>query len=244
MRRPLRFRSQALTSRGSTRPPAFDLNSDMRCNASRARSPWPSSSWRSSPFLVLRGRDRRRALRHRPVDRGDVAGRGGGHGDAAGGDHGAGRARRSRARSTASTPTSTPWSARARCIARLDPSLLQARLGQAQANLVAAQANVERARADGRGHAAEARARAELSAEQLLPASGPGDGARQPRRGGGRSSRRSQAAVTPGRGQRAPGPGGHARTPSSPPPSTASWSRATSTSGRRWPPPSRPRCCS
>ena len=54
-------------------------------------------------------------------------------------------------------------------LARLDPSLLQARLGQVQAALVAAQANVERARAtveDARQKLARAQT---LSAEGLLP---------------------------------------------------------------------------
>jgi HlyD family secretion protein len=54
-------------------------------------------------------------------------------------------------------------------LARLDPSLLQARLGQVQAALVAAQANVERSRAtveDARQKLARAQT---LSAEGLLP---------------------------------------------------------------------------
>jgi HlyD family secretion protein len=56
-------------------------------------------------------------------------------------------------------------------IARLDPSLFEARLGQARANLVAARANVERQRAaddDARRKLARAQ---ELSGQQLLPAS-------------------------------------------------------------------------
>ena len=54
-------------------------------------------------------------------------------------------------------------------IARLDPSLLQARLGQAQATLVAAQANVERARAT-LEDAQQKYARAQtLAAGELLP---------------------------------------------------------------------------
>jgi HlyD family secretion protein len=56
-------------------------------------------------------------------------------------------------------------------IARLDPSLFEARLGQARANLVAARANVERQRAaqeDARLKLARAR---ELSEQQLLPTS-------------------------------------------------------------------------
>ena len=54
-------------------------------------------------------------------------------------------------------------------LARLDPSLFQARLGQAQAGLVSAQANVERARATVED-ARQKMARAEkLFAEQLLP---------------------------------------------------------------------------
>ncbi len=56
-------------------------------------------------------------------------------------------------------------------IARLDPSILEARLGQAQANLLAAKANVERARSgleDMRQKYARAK---ELAAQQLLPAS-------------------------------------------------------------------------
>jgi HlyD family secretion protein len=56
-------------------------------------------------------------------------------------------------------------------IARLDPSLFEARLGQARANLVAARADVERQRAadeDARRKLARAR---ELSGQQLLPAS-------------------------------------------------------------------------
>jgi HlyD family secretion protein len=55
-------------------------------------------------------------------------------------------------------------------IARLDPSLFQARLGQMQANLAAAQANVERARStveDAKQRFERAKA---LSAENLLPA--------------------------------------------------------------------------
>jgi HlyD family secretion protein len=55
-------------------------------------------------------------------------------------------------------------------IARLDPSLLQARLGQSQAALVSAQANVERARAtlqDAQQKAARAQ---QLANENLLPA--------------------------------------------------------------------------
>jgi HlyD family secretion protein len=56
-------------------------------------------------------------------------------------------------------------------IARLDPSLFQARLGQAQANLVSARANVDRSRAT-LEDAAQKLARAEaLSRENLLPAS-------------------------------------------------------------------------
>jgi HlyD family secretion protein len=56
-------------------------------------------------------------------------------------------------------------------IARLDPSLFDARLGQAQANLVSARANVERSQAaleDARQKLQRARA---LSQEDLLPAS-------------------------------------------------------------------------
>ena len=56
-------------------------------------------------------------------------------------------------------------------IARLDPSLFEARLGQARANLVAARANVERQQAaeeDAQRKLVRAR---ELSGQQLLPAS-------------------------------------------------------------------------
>jgi len=56
-------------------------------------------------------------------------------------------------------------------IARLDPSLFQARVGQAQANLIAARANVDRSRAavdDARSKLERAK---QLAAEQLLPQS-------------------------------------------------------------------------
>src|SRR5262245_20529294 len=56
-------------------------------------------------------------------------------------------------------------------IARLDPSLFEARLGQARANLVAARADVERQRSAA-GDARRKLARAqELSGQELLPAS-------------------------------------------------------------------------
>jgi HlyD family secretion protein len=56
-------------------------------------------------------------------------------------------------------------------IARLDPSIFEARLGQAKANLISARANVERARAEV-GDTKQKYTRAkELSAEKLLPAS-------------------------------------------------------------------------
>ena len=77
--------------------------------------------------------------------------------------------RRSRGRSSRCSPTSTRASSKDQVLARLDPSLLHARLGQAQANLVAA-----RPTSRGRGPPSRTReqkfARAQtLAAEQLLP---------------------------------------------------------------------------
>jgi HlyD family secretion protein len=56
-------------------------------------------------------------------------------------------------------------------IARLDPSILDARLGQAQANLLAAKANVERARSSLEDMRQKYERAKELAAQQLLPAS-------------------------------------------------------------------------
>jgi HlyD family secretion protein len=55
-------------------------------------------------------------------------------------------------------------------IARLDPSILDARLGQAQANLLAAKANVERARASVEDMRQKYERAKELAAQKLLPA--------------------------------------------------------------------------
>ena len=55
-------------------------------------------------------------------------------------------------------------------IARLDPSILDARLGQAQANLLAAKANVERARSSVEDMRQKYERAKELAAEKLLPA--------------------------------------------------------------------------
>lgn len=54
-------------------------------------------------------------------------------------------------------------------IARLDPSLFEARLGQARANLLAAKANVERARASVEDMQQKYERAKELSAERLVP---------------------------------------------------------------------------
>jgi len=54
-------------------------------------------------------------------------------------------------------------------IARLDPSILDARLGQAQANLLAAKANVERARSSVEDMRQKYERAKELAAEKLLP---------------------------------------------------------------------------
>jgi len=56
-------------------------------------------------------------------------------------------------------------------IARLDPSILDARLGQAQANLLAAKANVERARSSVEDMRQKYERAKELAAQNLLPAS-------------------------------------------------------------------------
>jgi HlyD family secretion protein len=56
-------------------------------------------------------------------------------------------------------------------IARLDPSILDARLGQAQANLLAAKANVERARSSLEDMRQKYERAKELAAQNLLPAS-------------------------------------------------------------------------
>ena len=56
-------------------------------------------------------------------------------------------------------------------IARLDPSILDARLGQAQANLLAAKANVERARSGVEDMRQKYERAKELAAQNLLPAS-------------------------------------------------------------------------
>jgi HlyD family secretion protein len=55
-------------------------------------------------------------------------------------------------------------------IARLDPSILEARLGQAQANLLAAKANVERARSGVEDMRQKYERAKELAAQKLLPA--------------------------------------------------------------------------
>jgi HlyD family secretion protein len=55
-------------------------------------------------------------------------------------------------------------------IARLDPSILDARLGQAQANLLAAKANVERARSTVEDMRQKYERAKELAAQRLLPA--------------------------------------------------------------------------
>jgi HlyD family secretion protein len=55
-------------------------------------------------------------------------------------------------------------------IARLDPSILEARLGQAQANLLAAKANVERARSTVEDMRQKYERAKELAAQRLLPA--------------------------------------------------------------------------
>ena len=55
-------------------------------------------------------------------------------------------------------------------IARLDPSILDARLGQAQANLLAAKANVERARSSLEDMRQKYERAKELAAQKLLPA--------------------------------------------------------------------------
>jgi len=55
-------------------------------------------------------------------------------------------------------------------IARLDPSILDARLGQAQANLLAAKANVERARSSVEDMRQKYDRAKELAAQKLLPA--------------------------------------------------------------------------
>ena len=55
-------------------------------------------------------------------------------------------------------------------IARLDPSILDARLGQAQANLLAAKANVERARSSVEDMRQKYERAKELAAQKLLPA--------------------------------------------------------------------------
>jgi HlyD family secretion protein len=56
-------------------------------------------------------------------------------------------------------------------IARLDPSILEARLGQAQANVLAAKANVERARSSLEDMRLKYERARELAAQHLLPAS-------------------------------------------------------------------------
>jgi len=56
-------------------------------------------------------------------------------------------------------------------IARLDPSLFEARLGQAKANLIAAQANVERARATVQDARLKYERAQELAAQRLVPQS-------------------------------------------------------------------------
>ena len=56
-------------------------------------------------------------------------------------------------------------------IARLDPSLFEARLGQAKANLIAAQANVERARATVQDARLKYGRAQELAAQRLVPQS-------------------------------------------------------------------------
>jgi len=56
-------------------------------------------------------------------------------------------------------------------IARLDPSLFEARLGQAKANLIAAQANVERARATVEDARLKYERAQELAAQRLVPQS-------------------------------------------------------------------------
>ncbi len=128
-------------------------------------------------------------------------------------------------------------------IARLDPSLFEARLGQAKANLIAARANVERSRAEvGDTRQKYERAR-ELAEEKLLPDLRPGDREGQLRRRGGpgrRRARRRSARPRPTSTR----PSWTSRTPSSPPPSTGWSSPATWTWARPWPRPSRPRCCS
>ena len=55
-------------------------------------------------------------------------------------------------------------------VARLDPSIFEARLGQAQANLLAAKANVERARATVEDMRQKYERAKELAAQKLLPA--------------------------------------------------------------------------
>jgi HlyD family secretion protein len=56
-------------------------------------------------------------------------------------------------------------------IARLDPSIFEARVGQAKANLIAARANVERSRAEVGDSAQKYKRAQELANEKLLPAS-------------------------------------------------------------------------
>jgi HlyD family secretion protein len=58
---------------------------------------------------------------------------------------------------------------RGQVIARLDPSILEARLGQARANLLAAKANVERARAAVEDTRQKYERAKELAAQRLLP---------------------------------------------------------------------------
>ena len=55
-------------------------------------------------------------------------------------------------------------------VARLDPSIFEARLGQAQANLLAAKANVERSRATVEDMRQKYERAKELAAQKLLPA--------------------------------------------------------------------------
>ena len=82
-------------------------------------------------------------------------------------------------------------------IARLDPSLFEARLGQAQANLVGRARQRRAARADARGRAQKyERAQAAVHGA-APPADRPGDGAAPTYDERGRpASRRAEAAVT------------------------------------------------
>ncbi len=106
-------------------------------------------------------------------------------------------------------------------VARLDPSIFDARLGQAQANLLAAKANVERSRATVEDMRQKYERAKELAGAEAAAGDRSRDGEGQLRRRGG-TGQGQRGGGEPGPGEREPGRGSTSATPSSTRPSTAS----------------------